>query len=897
MPGDDPKVWLYDDQGRPELIYKSQLQDALGQGWSLPESEEQFRSDLAAIELEEQQSDLPGQIAGFAEGALGTATFGGTDRIRAEQMTPDQLAQMEARRETTGGQAGQAVGYIAPAVVPGGAALPAGAAARGAAALGRAAAKPLAGAAERSIVGKVAQKGLQLGVEGALGAGYTQVVDNVTDATLGDEELTSERVLMDVPESMGYGLAFGGILGVGGSAVAQGARTAARAPGKLLGGRRALDAVEDTTGGLVDTDVIISDELEGIFQAGNALRKAKRAVGEAKKAGSGAKPGLAKAASKLSPALHKAIDGYVDGVGAARGVAAAERQVLKDTLKSPSARKDFLARNELKKELSKNAAPKVKKALRAIDEVEKLAPKFDDVVRNVQRTDEAVVQAKAAATRIQANADTIAATSDDVSRKQAEALRGPAKRLQDAAESGDGPQLYKTSHEVARTYRALADEGNELAARYADELDNYVTDSANWGAAAQQGKAASTAAMRSAEVRRVLSELDNSEKLNGYFSSLRQSDDSVTSVIQRQVDALDEMIESGGLTAKQVTAANKARGRLLEASGELSVAAERITPTNVLDDLARQEKEGFFGQYPMAAALGTGLMFGPGAYVGARMANTLAKPATLTTQVGMVEALAHRAGQIDSGMTRAVKTALGTLGKTAKKAKKRPKPVVAASMGLFSPDPKKKEKSYSKVRRNLEELAQNPTRTAETIKHITAGIEGISPSLSVAVGVKHAQTIRYLADQLPKPPSHLRTKRERDQWTPRPDEITAFARKYRAVTDPHSVIQDLKTGDLTLEAVGALRDVRPRLYEQVRQRVITEIYESQQTPNYGSVVQLSILFDFEGDSSMNPQSIVAQQQMWAEVEAEEQQTPQPTGEAPQVAEQSMSWTQNALAQL
>ncbi len=112
---------------------------------------------------------------------------------------------------------------------------------------------------------------------------------------------------------------------------------------------------------------------------------------------------------------------------------------------------------------------------------------------------------------------------------------------------------------------------------------------------------------------------------------------------------------------------------------------------------------------------------------------------------------------------------------------------------------------------------------------------------------------------------------------PDPVELSRFSRYVQVVDDPYSVLDELGDGTLTSQHVEALREVYPKIFEDVQGKVWGELLEQKELPSYESRILLGTLFDIPADKSLRPASIAAAAAMYAQ-RTERAESPQsPSG--------------------
>lgn len=117
-----------------------------------------------------------------------------------------------------------------------------GAVARGGLALEGAVARGLGGTAGRSVLGRLAVKGIATGVQGAAESAILHIGHNVSEAELGNHELTGQKLVAGTPGAALWGFAGGAAVGGGGELIGSALRGAVAASPRTFG------AVGEATG-------------------------------------------------------------------------------------------------------------------------------------------------------------------------------------------------------------------------------------------------------------------------------------------------------------------------------------------------------------------------------------------------------------------------------------------------------------------------------------------------------------------------------------------------------------------------------------------------------------------------------------------------------------------------
>lgn len=151
----------------------------------------------------------------------------------------------------------------------------------------------------------------------------------------------------------------------------------------------------------------------------------------------------------------------------------------------------------------------------------------------------------------------------------------------------------------------------------------------------------------------------------------------------------------------------------------------------------------------------------------------------------------------------------------------------------------------------LDEDTRNPRGASERLARSLEGLDA-APTVrdSVAAGVARANG--YLAQHRPGARAIAGQLRPRTDALPSAGEMHAFLRRARVVDDPMSVLDDVRDGRISGEAVDALRTVYPRLYQQITQAVVRELAASGAEPSYQQRIALAVLLGVPTDPSLTP---------------------------------------------
>jgi hypothetical protein len=206
-----------------------------------------------------------------------------------------------------------------------------------------------------------------------------------------------------------------------------------------------------------------------------------------------------------------------------------------------------------------------------------------------------------------------------------------------------------------------------------------------------------------------------------------------------------------------------------------------------------------------------------------------------------------------------------SLGRTAHK-NLRPDTIGAISR-MFEDEPGRHE-GFKRISEKLGDHMGNPGGMAKAVGDLAGGIEAKgAPQIAMQFNQKMTQALQYLHVNLPKPLSPPNPFNP-TPFKPSDQQLAQFERKLGVVQDPFSVISDLKKGTLTQDQMDALKAVYPKVYDQIRTRIMQTVMDDPKAVSYSARVKLSMLMQTPLDPSLNPQAIAGYQAAFHQAEAD-----------------------------
>lgn len=155
--------------------------------------------------------------------------------------------------------------------------------------------------------------------------------------------------------------------------------------------------------------------------------------------------------------------------------------------------------------------------------------------------------------------------------------------------------------------------------------------------------------------------------------------------------------------------------------------------------------------------------------------------------------------------------------------------------------------------KEVRELAADPNKLLE---RIAGNLDGVPPAVAAALSARAASAVSYLAQAAGVPPKPGPLAHD---WAPTQAEMHDFAQKLEVVERPLSVLSHAASGMMTEQQVDALKAVYPGLAKDIADKVTMKLAESPSTVPYGARFMLSLLSDVDPDGTLSSEAIAANQ--------------------------------------
>lgn len=825
----------------------------------------QFRiaseQERVAAEAEARSGDAPVQTA--VEGVAREATLGLSDLAL---MAAGDIADpgggaglrrvrqgLEERRELnpTAAGIGEVAGAILPALATGGTslaaraagALPAGLAARAGLGIEQAVAGSLAGLAERGVAGRLAQRAVSSAAGGAVEGAVFEGRRVLTESMLGDQELTGEQLAA----AMGMGALIGGV----GSGLVTGSATLAGA-----GFRRLNDGARDALGGFwrqAEGTELRPGVVDAVFdslgrRAGTGLPAEEQA--------------FVRGALGATPEGRRIRDVIRQGDAPISEAVPRLRRILDEDEEIARSVQDFaigsLKRAPIERRINDLSPEMAAAARETIGEIDRFADfigsrpgmfagagfaerqlrgLFDEfsfaIEKGIERGGRegaadvflALDMAKRRLGRItkRTTRDRLVHEEFDAlynklrTHLEAEDLYGDAAHIQREVNAAWAPFLAN-SGQFRGKFLAKAGEQEGFIDLYSADpraLESFLRQVGTEGAALDE------------EIfrRHIASRQQLSDTIAKHFDVPEELTQAVTQS-RRNVDALAKELEHIDAVVKTSNQFRRLR--------ELVQQRSQLVPGGI------------------GAAIGGGL-FGPvGAAAGAALGGAIVRPDQAILTLAQIEAVrGNLRSQMRSQVREALRRSLPSREavRTGVQAAKR---VATVQVSLAAFD--------EKVEQVLG-FTSSPEQATERVSSRTERIAEAAPNVHghMASAVQRAAAFlraRIPPAAVPAPSIIPNLPRPRPSDT----EIAQFMRYVRAVEDPRTVLEDLGDGQLTPEAVEALREVYPRMYGDLVQTVMEQLSETRGTVTYETRIRLGLLLGAPTDPSLDPGFVARMQQ-------------------------------------
>lgn len=144
------------------------------------------------------------------------------------------------------------------------------------------------------------------------------------------------------------------------------------------------------------------------------------------------------------------------------------------------------------------------------------------------------------------------------------------------------------------------------------------------------------------------------------------------------------------------------------------------------------------------------------------------------------------------------------------------------------------------------------------------GLAEYHPELAASLHAHEVKKFQFILNKLPRDPG-LAINRMNSLWKPSPVEMEKFSRYYEVFHNPHAVMTAVLRGSRVLpEWAEGLKEMYPALWTDLRFNMLNRLGDPKvrSKMSYSEQVNIGMLLDIPIHSTMMPQFIVNQQQMY-----------------------------------
>lgn len=873
----DGPVRLRDEQGQAFEVEAQELGRTLDSGrFRLERNEEMVEDDR-----EELYGDRP--LEAGALGALSGATLGLADPMLAFALGEGRYRQLLERNEGAA-LTGEIVGGLAPLLMSGGTsaagrlARTLGAPARGAFAAGEAVERGVASllGPGRGFASRLFNRTLSTAAGGAAEGALIGGGQLVSEAALGDEQLTAEQVIAGIGLNALIGGAGTGLFGGGAALLGEGRR----AFGRLAQNTRDVISrgFQQSTGrelapGVADLYARASSVASGSDEAairrfidmGSEGRAAREIVQRGDDVYEDGTRRLAEQLSAIEPTTRHVADFW--GTGLKRNQVA----TLIDTA---------------------DVSAQGRAALEALDAAQRVA---DDIAdnpglftgpggaaqgRNLRRALDAR-RAEIQGALARGGDDAAEAAADiyqsldslkrDIGRFQSRARRDPEanrmlrslydEQFRPLLERPDlwGEGLAEMQTEVNRSFTRWLTRRGDFERMFLAEGDRDTVDAFRRLSEADPARIAGF-------LRRVGTA--GNERAERTFREVLEAQQDLVETMGRHMDLPREL--TGAIGESRV-----ATQRALGAFDEVSQQAATLNQFRSLTSSGEIERT------VVGAAAGASL----GGPLGALAAGALTSPSSAVRLLGALDRIR---GQSDQAITTGVQSYLDRITRSVERAgreagRRTRRAIPPITVAAFD----------EKVREYLE--TADPETSTRRLGERTEELSGDAPRTQAAIQTTALRGAEFVRSRVPmrSQRAHLVPGRI-GQTRPSHQEMASFLRTARAVEDPLSILDELEAGRLSRESVEAVRAVYPRIYQRILEEVQTALVERAERGRpvpYRDRLQLGLLLAAPTDPSLRPEAVARLQSTYAAQAATQPPRPAASTQAPELASSLLTDTQ------
>lgn len=507
-----------------------------------------------------------------------------------------------------------------------------------------------------------------------------------------------------------------------------------------------------------------------------------------------------------------------------------------------------------------------------------------------------------------------------LSNKAVQQFDGHIQRLRAAAESGDGAKLFRAADDMKRWLGKQAQFGRSAfglseAARTFDGLYKgesglqRVLEDGVWGKAGEAQRAVNAATNAHLNISerfeaKMMAKygategrpnfVGDPEKIASFLGKLTKASNDLDAQAAREwmqsrralLDATEKSYDHGPAAIKAIQAERKAIDRIEQSFEKATKEAALINQTK---RLAGEEQASMLGGW-------AGLLM-----------DTVSKPITTMRRLAQVEEHTNKvltkigvrsrelANAAPAGAAKANAPAAGAakgggfFSMLLKDAGK------GADLGANATGAKVMRNEHEKRVEALTKMQASPAMVTQKVGAALGPLGEAAPKTAGAATSIAINGLNFLASKLPmsRQDPYSLTPQFQTGTKASDSEIAQHMRYIEALDNPAGLLDKAFDGKLTPEHVEAVREVYPKLYDQMRTQVMQGLVDAKSELPYGRRIQLGILLDLPTDQTLAPDFVSAIQATYTAAEKAGQEPPPPNLTALNVSSSLETATQAA----
>lgn len=180
------------------------------------------------------------------------------------------------------------------------------------------------------------------------------------------------------------------------------------------------------------------------------------------------------------------------------------------------------------------------------------------------------------------------------------------------------------------------------------------------------------------------------------------------------------------------------------------------------------------------------------------------------------------------------------------------------------------KRAYAQHAAIVSELANNPDQMMDHLNKTTGTLYDAAPNVTQGIHTALSSAVAFLNSKLPRPMNQMPLSAK---WEPSQEQKDVFNHYFSAVSDPISSLKMVKSGTLDSKTMEAIQAVHPQLLEDMRAKVLDHmnVDKARELP-YGTKISLSKFLGQPLDLSMAPKTIFENQMIFASPSLSDQST-------------------------